>query len=473
MKKNILLLINGFGIEQRDSYNIYSETLMPNMDKLTTTTMFGSISGGDLDYKTGYRKFSMGIDEPLSYSLINNAINDESYKSGALLNYIIGQLNTVSSKLHIICYWDNESTMYQLSTYIRELTARTKIAIYVHLILNQKSLNDYKSIERYLNSLNYELGTSVKVGIICGENNPLLHKDFIKMFIAESGEKWKDIAKKIEVLYDTKTRPDEVRTFALNSGCSLDDNDSILFFNYSNIDVTPYTKELIEQKYRKVNLSTVRFYSLFPVKCDNVNIPSMYQYAVSSTYSLNSLKSINAKCLIMAKKDYCNDINNYLTGLRNTFDQDLKYMPTDNGFIYDATTMLNTIKTISEDLIIINYEIDDCKTIEEIKDRLARIDKVIGAIYSYTNENSFGLFISSLYGLEKEMYNSRHEICKVNFSGRFPLIVADKAINKGGYSLSEGNVFDLANSIYKNINPNYKIEGIIKRKKGLLSIFKK
>lgn len=35
MKKNILLLINGFGVEQADSINVYSETLMPNMDKLT------------------------------------------------------------------------------------------------------------------------------------------------------------------------------------------------------------------------------------------------------------------------------------------------------------------------------------------------------------------------------------------------------------------------------------------------------
>ena len=35
MKKNILLLINGFGIEQSDSVNVYNEKLMPNMDRLT------------------------------------------------------------------------------------------------------------------------------------------------------------------------------------------------------------------------------------------------------------------------------------------------------------------------------------------------------------------------------------------------------------------------------------------------------
>ena len=71
------------------------------------------------------------------------------------------------------------------------------------------------------------------------------------------------------------------------------------------------------------------------------------------------------------------------------------------------------------------------------------------------------------------MYNEKHEVCKINFAVRAPIVVADLSITKNSYTLSEGTVYDLANSIYKNINGNYKIEGIVKRKKGILSIFKK
>ena len=473
MKKNILMFINGFGVEQRDSYNVYSESLMPNMDKLTKTCLFGSLNSGDLDYKTGYRRFSIGIGEELTYSIVNNSINDETYKNNELFNYIIGQLNTNSSKLHVICYWDNENTFFQLVVFLKEVVTRTKIPVDVHLVLNQKSLNDYRYIEKSLNTLNYELGNNLKVGIVSGSNNQLFYKDFMKLFVADSGEKWKDVSKKVEVLYETKTKPEDVRTFALNSGTTLNDNDSILFFNYSNIDVTPFTKELIEQKYRKLNLGTIRFYSLFPIKCDNVNIPSMYNYAVSSTYMLNSIKTINARCMIMAKQEYCPEINNYLTGLRNTYEESIKYMPTDNGFIYDGNILLNTIVSLKEELVIVNYEIDDCKTVEEIKDRLSKIDNVIGILYGYTSQNNIGLFISSLYGLEKELYNNKHELCKINFSVRAPVIVADPSITKNNYTLEEGTVFNLANSVYKNINGNYRHEGIVKRKKGILSIFKK
>ena len=473
MKRNILLLINGFGVEQRDSYNVYTENLMPNLDKLTKTCMFSSISSNDLDYRTAYRTFSIGINEALTYSVVNNAINNESYKKNDLFKYLISQLNTISTRLHIICYWDNDTTIYQLITYLRELTTLTKVGIYVHLIMNQKSLNDYRNIEKSLNSLNYEIGNNVKIGIIGGADNNLLYKDFNKMLVAESGEKWKDITKKVSTSYDTRTIPSQTRVFALNDGFALNDNDSILFFNYSNINVTPYTKELIEQRLRQLNLGTIKFYSLFPVKSENVNIPHLYDYAVSSTYTLNSLKSIGAKCMVMAKKDYCININNYLTGLRNIFDNDLKYMPTDNGFIYDGPTLLNVISSLKEELVIVNFEIDDCKTVEEIKDRLYRIDSVIGTIYGYTSQNNMGLFISSLYGLERQMYNVKHEICKINFSTRVPVVVADASITKKNYIITEGNVYDLANSVYKNINSQYKIEGIVQKKKGLLSIFKK
>ena len=473
MKRNILLLINGFGVEQRDSYNVYTENLMPNLDKLTKTCMFSSISSNDLDYRTAYRTFSIGINEALTYSVVNNAINNESYKKNDLFKYLISQLNTISTRLHIICYWDNDTTIYQLITYLRELTTLTKVGIYVHLIMNQKSLNDYRNIEKNLNSLNYEIGNNVKIGIIGGADNNLLYKDFNKMLVAESGEKWKDITKKVSTLYDTRTIPSQTRVFALNDGFALNDNDSILFFNYSNINVTPYTKELIEQRLRQLNLGTIKFYSLFPVKSENVNIPHLYDYAVSSTYTLNSLKSIGAKCMVMAKKDYCININNYLTGLRNVFDNDLKYMPTDNGFIYDGPTLLNVISSLKEELVIVNFEIDDCKTVEEIKDRLYRIDSVIGTIYGYTSQNNMGLFISSLYGLERQMYNVKHELCKINFSTRVPVVVADASITKKNYIITEGNVYDLANSVYKNINSQYKIEGIVQKKKGLLSIFKK
>ena len=43
MKKNILMLINGFGIERNGSYSIYSNDLMPNFEAIRSTKIFKPI----------------------------------------------------------------------------------------------------------------------------------------------------------------------------------------------------------------------------------------------------------------------------------------------------------------------------------------------------------------------------------------------------------------------------------------------
>ena len=44
MKKTVLFLMNGFGIEQLDSYSIYNAKLMPNLDSYTKNHLFAAIS---------------------------------------------------------------------------------------------------------------------------------------------------------------------------------------------------------------------------------------------------------------------------------------------------------------------------------------------------------------------------------------------------------------------------------------------
>ena len=124
--------------------------------------------------------------------------------------------------------------------------------IFVHIVLRQQSLNDYKEIERGFHVLNYEVNSSVIIGVVTGEknmNDSIQLKEVIKTFITEYGEKWKDIPKKIEVALESKTIPCENRTFAVNVGFSVSDNDQFLFFNFSNIDVFAFRSELGNQKF--------------------------------------------------------------------------------------------------------------------------------------------------------------------------------------------------------------------------------
>ncbi len=475
MKKNILLLINGFGIEKAGSYNIYSSSLMPDMDRLTKEKVFTSIPNNFFDYKSAYRYFSMGVKDALTYNLVENHINSNEYQTNQLLRYITNEVNKYKSRLHIFCYWDSEVTLEHLVRYLKVIRSQTSALIYLHIVMCQKSMGDYKNIDKSFQALNYELGDNIKIGVVTGEENMtqvLPARDLIKCFITEYGEKWKDLSRKVGVFIQTKTVPCKARTFSVNSDYKFQDNDQILVFNYNNVDFTMFMKELRVQKYRPLNLETVKFYSLFPIRSDE-KVPFMYNYAVASSYTLASLNKINAKCLVMDKKDNCAYINYYLTGLRNNVDDALKYYPTDDDSIYDSNKLIEIINSYDKELYIINYEIDSCKTVDEMSSRLKKIDAVIGALDKLVSEKNYGLFITSFYGVEKELYNSKQELCKINFSGRSPLIIDDSSITKSSYSVEEGGLFDLCNSIIWNINNAYNNTGLLRKKTGLLSFLYK
>lgn len=475
MNKKILFLINGFGIEQVESYSIYDKTLMPNLDKLTKEKIFKTFSNTFLDYKSAYNNFSMGINDALTHTLIDNCISNVEYDNNKMMKYIINEINKQQSNLHVFCYIDSETIYDEIITYITHIKENINGKIFLHIVLCQKSINDYKSIDEGLNKLNYEFGQQVKLGIVTGEDNfydILLNKELVKSFYTEASEKWKEISKRIEVYVQTKVPPYKARAFAVNYGYRVEEKDQILFFNFSNVDISMFRKEMMEQKYRQFDFSTLGFYSLFPIKSE-IQIPFIYNYALASTCFLNNIKYINARCMILDKKDKCGIINYYLTGLRNEVDESLKYYPTDDNFIYDPAKLIEFIKTYDKELLIINTEIDDCKTIEEIQERLKTIDNIIGELEKYCMSNNIGLYISSLYGLEKEMYNAKAELCKVNFYSKVPLIICDNTIDFSNYIIDEGSLFELANTLLFTINNKYIVSGLLRKKSKLFSIFMK
>ena len=92
MNKSILMLINGFGVEKAGSYSIYRPELVPNFEKLRSERMFTTIKNTYLDYRNAYRNFSMGIDDALTYNLVENNIFKNEFQTNQMMQYIIQQV---------------------------------------------------------------------------------------------------------------------------------------------------------------------------------------------------------------------------------------------------------------------------------------------------------------------------------------------------------------------------------------------
>ena len=71
------------------------------------------------------------------------------------------------------------------------------------------------------------------------------------------------------------------------------------------------------------------------------------------------------------------------------------------------------------------------------------------------------------------MYNAKQELVKINFSGKAPLVIDSAGISKNTYSTLEGTLYNLGNTLFTSINPEYKEPGIIKKKGALFSFLYK
>ena len=88
MKKSIIFLINGLGIEKPGSYSISIDQCMPNLSKLKETSFFTTAVTDSLEYKSAYQQFFLGdtyIDE---INFLNNStlIGSNPLKGSSKIN---------------------------------------------------------------------------------------------------------------------------------------------------------------------------------------------------------------------------------------------------------------------------------------------------------------------------------------------------------------------------------------------------
>ena len=78
MKKSIVFLINGLGIEKPGSYSIALDQSMPNLGKLKETSFFTTAFTNSLEYKSAYQQFFLGdtYEDEIEF-IKNNVLTDE------------------------------------------------------------------------------------------------------------------------------------------------------------------------------------------------------------------------------------------------------------------------------------------------------------------------------------------------------------------------------------------------------------
>lgn len=468
--KTILFLINGFGTEKKESYSVYDANIMPNFDKLMKKYMFSTLNSDVKNINNAYRNMSLEVNGLYNYNIYSREFVDNKIVNNETFLDIQKEFNERKSKLHLFCFVDTSLQIVDnLKDFLKNINKEKDKKVFLHLVLTSNNYQDYPSIIEVLSKINIELQGYATIGMVLGLSNLLNSVSqvdmnfFLRNMITELGEKWQSFKQKLDVEYGMKTSPLSTKAFVVNTGFSVTNNDLFMIWNYDNVDISNFINGVKSIDYKEVP-NTIKFYSLFPITYKE-SIPHLLEFEVAKRSLATNMKTLGFKSVVISKKSDISGINYYLNGMEMVNNPDITYLGIED-ILYNKEIVVNLINKYEQELIIINYSVEEAKTIEELQDILKNIDDVLGAIYDNSEKNSYNIIVSSLYSTDRVLENKSGEICNVLFN-KVPIIYCNNFITKKEYLLNEGNISDLLKVCYMSINKKYNGTTIIEKKNFL------
>lgn len=452
MNKTILMLINGFGVERKDSAEVYTHDLMPNFDNLTKTTLFGAINTMGADYDTGYSYFSMP-ESGAESKFIDDMVYDDSLLKNEILLKIKGSVKE-NNKLHIFLFVENADILNQLKTMLQALNEPNTMKIFIHLIMTSPNLDSYNEIDKIVSKIAFEYTNYARVGMIVGKNN-INNDNVLRIMLRQQGERWLQFSKKIDVLHSDVVSPENAQPFFVHEGFAVTEGDSVLILNYSTLD--------IDKLYNSLTTYKINTFSLYPFK---EGVPHMFDRTKASKYFSSLLEKYGIKVMVLAEKDHVNKINYFLNGNEKKLSDNLTFAINDDILFSNKEAVINLIESTDSNGYILDYDIGSFMNMKDIKDTLHRIDGLIKNLYDAASEKGYTLIISSLYGIHATIRDGVVDKV-VNFSGRIPCIYYNKDFDKKNYSINSSTTTGLMLTFLTNIKDEVGMNRLIHKKSAL------
>lgn len=476
-KKTVLLLINGFGVEKKESYPIYDDSLMPTFAELSKEYLFSnnSVISHVSNTYDAYRNISLDINELYNYSILDKELEDKKIVNNQVLNNIKNDYLNKQGNLHIFCLVDNSLKIVDhLKEMLKLLNPNLNKKVFLHLIISSNNIEDYKYLVEVFSHINMDLNTYAQIGFILGLDsisNTAKQVDmnfFFKMFITKVGEKWQSFTQKFDVLYAMKTLPRETKPFIVNSDFTLDINDTFFIYNYDNIDLTNFITTLANINFGE-NKNNFSFYSLFKITSP-INIPYAYEPVLPTNYLVKNLYDLHATSLIFCVGNDVGIINYFCNGLRNEGNELLTFMDI-KQLESNPNNIMNIMNQFNKDLTIINIELSDCTKTSELKEKLKFADNLLKVLETNRAGSKYTIIVASLYGLRKDMMNDKDVMSPVIFSNELPFLYIDDFLTKRDYLITSGSINEIIKTCYKSLNIRTKYTSLVEKKNGLYRLF--
>lgn len=482
MKKVLLTILDGVGINNNSYGNAFFKANKPNIDYLwhnypnslleASGTLVGLPEGQMGNSEVGHLNIGAGriVYQPLE--LINEAIRNGSFFSNKEFLEVINHVKSNNSKLHVMGLLSDGG----VHSHLNHILALLKLAkdndvqeLYFHVITDGRdTLPDcaYKFIQELENKIK-EYGVG-KIATISGryyamdrDNNWDRIEKYYKVIVDGIGKKYNSSKELIDENYQNKIYDEFINPGILDENGIISDNDSIIWANFRPDRAWEILSSITNRNFKSEFQRTIR---------NNLKLVTMMGVAdtVINTYafSLDELKNtlgeyisnLGIKQLRIAETEkyahvtyfFDGGIEKKLDGCDRVLIDSPKVPTYDLKPEMSAYLVTDKLLEIMDNygFIVLNYANGDMVghtgNMDAAIKAIEAIDDNLGRVYKKATELGFTMVIVADHGNCEEMLDKDNNILTAHTTNKVPCIITDKT-----YQVKDGKLGDIAPTILK------------------------
>ena len=253
MKKVLLLILDGFGISDKENGNAVKLANLPNLDKIMATYPMSQLvtygeevglpKGMIGNSEVGHMTIGTGRTIIQPYSFINNSIKDKSFFDNDVLLDVMDHVVENDSTLHLVGLISDSSNHSSIDHFYATL-ALAKIRkvknVFFHFITDGRDTKvdgAKEFITEFLQKAE-KLGLG-SIGTICGryyamdnEGNYDRIKKYYDALVYNIGNTFSNYIKCLDLHYKNKITDEFINPSIITKGSNIKDNDAVLFVDF-------------------------------------------------------------------------------------------------------------------------------------------------------------------------------------------------------------------------------------------------
>lgn len=479
MKKIILLILDGYGINKSDFGNAIKEAKTPVMDKLlmmypnseleASGTFVGLPKGQMGNSEVGHMTIGSGRVTPQPLTYINEKIKNKEFFDNELLNNTIDYVLENNSNLHLIGLLSNGGVHSSINHFYAVL-ALAKMKGLKNIVLDIITDGRDTPTKSGIDFVTEFMDKADKLGIGCistisgryyamdRDNRWERIKKAYNAIVYESGNNFPNYKVCFNEHYKRNITDEFINPSVITPGKSIKEKDAVLFMNYR----PERMKELIDaltdknfKMFRTKHFENVKFVSLF-------NIHKKIPFAFETTKPNNTLgeylMELDYTQARIAETEKYAHVTHFFDGTKDLNSPNIEkfLVPSPDVPTYDmkpemsvgevTSTVLKEIEN-DYDFILVNFANPDMVghtgNYKAVVDAIEICDFCLGKIYEKAKEHFYELIITADHGNAEKMLNRDKTPITSHTTSKVPFIICNDEIKLK----PEGTLIDIAPTI--------------------------